>query len=453
MIPPLFEHQHETVNFLYANPRAYVASSPGVGKTRSVIEHISQLKTRREPHRALVFCPKSILSASWAADIRKFSNLTFAIADASHRKQVANTTADFVLINHDGVSSLDLKTIETNNFAVLVVDEATAVKSPSTRRSKAMLKLSEFFPRRILMSGTPNPNSALDLWMQYRILGDDSPLGSSYYRFRNIVCEPVANGQFTKWADKPGSAEAVADMVRPLTIRHQFQDVLSLPPNYQYSLPVVLAPTLRKEYDAFVRHTELEHAEGIITAKNAGAKLSKLMQIASGAVYLDGKAVNLDSHRANLVLDLIEAREQCIVAYNWRHQAEALSALFAANNIPFGLINGDASLSQRTEIVERFQAGKLRVILAHPATASHGLTLTAGTTTIWASPTWNSEHFIQFNARIFRAGQTRKTETIVLLAEDTVDTFVYDKLSNKLSAIEVLLSILKTTPYSEKPDE
>jgi SNF2 family DNA or RNA helicase len=449
MMPALFQHQEETVQFLHATPRAFVASSPGVGKTRSVIELVARLKAAGLPHRALVFCPKTIMTASWGNDIRKFSNLTFAIADASHRKQIANKTADFILINHDGVASIDLKTIEANTFEILVIDESTAFKTVSTRRSKAMLKLSEHFPRRILMSGTPSPNGVLDLWHQFRILSEDNPLGSSYYRFRAIVCEPVANGQFTKWQDKPGSAEAVADMVRPLTIRHQFQDVLDIPPNHQYAVNITLPLALRKQYDEFVRHTELEHANGLITAKNAGAKLSKLMQIASGSVYLDDETIDLDNSRARLVLDLIEAREQCVVAFNWRHQSEALSALLTANNIPFGLINGDATGAQRTEIVEQFQAGKLRVILAHPATASHGLTLTAGTTTIWVSPTWNSEHFIQFNHRIFRAGQTRKTETIVLLAEDTVDTFVYEKLTNKLSAVEILLAILNTQPEKQ----
>jgi SNF2 family DNA or RNA helicase len=449
MMPALFQHQEETVQFLRDTPQAFVASSPGVGKTRSVIELVARLKAAGLPHRTLVFCPKTILTASWGNDIRKFSNLTFAIADAAHRKQIVNKTADFVLINHDGVSGTQPENIKGNNFAILVVDEATAFKNPSTRRSKAMLKISEYFPRRILMSGTPSPNGVLDLWNQFRILSEDSPLGNSYYRFRAIVCEPVANGQFTKWQDKPGSAEAVADMVRPMTIRHQFQDVLDIPPNHQYAINVPLPAALRGQYDAFVRHTELEHADGLITAKNAGAKLSKLMQIASGAVYLDGETVDLDNSRARLVLDLIEAREQCIVAYNWRHQAEALSTLLTANDIPFGIINGDATGTQRAEIVEQFQAGKLRVILAHPATASHGLTLTAGTTTIWVSPTWNSEHFIQFNHRIFRAGQTRKTETIVLLAENTVDEFVYEKLANKLSAVEILLAILNTQPEKQ----
>jgi len=307
-----------------------------------------------------------------------------------------------------------------------------------------MAKIAGLFPRRILMSGTPNPNGITDLWHQYKILDGGDLLGSSYYRFRNLVCEPKAGGPFTKWADKPGSAEAVADMVSPITIRHNFADVLDIPENFSYVMPVELSKPLRLQYDRFVRHTMLEADNQLITAQNAGAKLNKLLQIASGAAYTDDGAVQLDNSRAMLIRDLIEARDQCLVAYQWNHQLEAISKALSDVGISFGVINGGATPNQRSEAVAEFQAGRLQVILAHPAAASHGLTLTAGTTTIWASPTWNAEHFTQFNHRIFRAGQTQRTETIQIIAANTADEQVAERMTSKLTAVEILLAILNS---------
>lgn len=440
--PPPYAHQEQTIQMLLETPRVFDASDPGTGKTRSVIEFVARLKAQGHPHQCWVFCPKSILQVGWANDIRKFSNLTYAIADAKHRANLTNTTADFILINHDGVKAVKDLT-PSPNIAILVIDESTAYKNPSAQRSKAMLKLAENFPRRILMSGTPNPHGVMDLWHQYRILDDGNLLGPSYYRFRNIVCEPTP-GPFPRWIDKPGSAEAVADLISPITIRHEFQKVLDIPPNHNYSLYIDLPKNLRNNYRRFEKELLLELEGNKITAKNAAAKLGKLLQIASGRAYTaDKEVVNLDSSRTELVADLIEARQQCVVAYNWKHQALALTQELNSRGIKTGLINGETPQRARAHYVNEFQQEKLQVIIAHPATAAHGITLTKGTTTIWTSPTPNVEHYKQFNHRIFRAGQTRKTETINILANDTVDTHVFDNMMGKVNALETLLTILQ----------
>ncbi len=110
MIPPLYAHQEETVNFLHDTPRAFIASSPGVGKTRSVLEYVQQNKQAGTPHKTLVLAPKTILFSSWGNDIRKYTGLTYAIADASHRHYISKMhQADLILVNHDGVKAIDPK--------------------------------------------------------------------------------------------------------------------------------------------------------------------------------------------------------------------------------------------------------------------------------------------------------------------------------------------------------
>ena len=120
------------------------------------------------------------------------------------------------------------------------------------------------------------------------------------------------------------------------------------------------------------------------------------------------------------------------------------SSSWQKNADKYAIIDGSTPAEKRSDIVDKFQAGQIKVIFAHPQSTSHGLTLTRATTIIWASPTYNAEHYQQFNRRIYRAGQTKKTEVIQIAARDTWETDVYDKLSTKVSRMEDLLSVLST---------
>ena len=188
----------------------------------------------------------------------------------------------------------------------------------------------------------------------------------------------------------------------------------------------------------------------LLTAVHASSVHQKLMQIASGAVYTsfgyDGDEnphVVLDDGRYELVMDLIEERASCLVAFNWRHQRAGLEKAATKRKIKYGVIDGTVPSKKRTEIVEAFQRGDIRVIFAHPQSAGHGLTLTKGTTTIWTSPTYNAEHYKQFNHRIYRSGQTERTETIHITARNTIDEQVYSKLGKKLSSMQLLLDLIQ----------
>ena len=181
----------------------------------------------------------------------------------------------------------------------------------------------------------------------------------------------------------------------------------------------------------------------LLQAKQASTVHQKLMQIASGAVYTKGnKYEAVDSGRYELVMDLVEARDQCLVAFNWTHQRDELVKEAERRKLTYGIIDGNTNDRERIRVVKEFQAGLIKVIFAHPHSAGHGLTLTAGTTCIWASPTYNTEHFIQFNARINRSGQEKQTETILLAARNTIDEKVYDTLDSKLSSMQILLDLL-----------
>jgi len=438
---PLFKHQEETIDFLALNENAFISSDPGTGKTRTILEHI---KTTKDKGRALIFAPKSILQPSWAEDIKKFTpELTYAIASASSRKDAFNLDTNIVLINHDAARWLVDNIHLLFGFHTLCIDESTAFKHYTSLRSKSMAIIAACIPNRIGMSGTPNPNGILDLWNQVRLIDGGKRLGKSYWAFRASTHTPISKGPFTEWVEKDGIQDAVYGLIADINIRYELESCIDMPENVTTEISFELSPKHLKLYNKLKADAMLELAGGDVTAINAASLATKLMQAASGTVYgTNHEPVQLATERYELILDLIEQRDQCLVAFQWRHQRDQLVTLAEKRGVTYAIIDGTIDIDKRNHVVESFQKGKTKVIFAHPASAAHGLTLTKGTTTIWASPTYNAEHFTQFNRRIYRAGQTKRTETILITAKDTIDEKAYARLTHKCDSMQSLLELL-----------
>jgi SNF2 family DNA or RNA helicase len=449
-VPPYYEHQEKTLGLLREENRVLDLSDPGTGKTRPAIgAYVDRASTSGK--RCLVLATKSILQSAWGGDIDKFfPGVKYRVAYASNREKALNSDADIIITNHDAVRWLirNVKPAYWKDFDTLIVDESTAFKNHNSQRSKALYKIARAFDYREALTGTPNPKSILDVWHQAKIIDDGDRLGTSYWKFRSAVCEPIQVGpdpSMVEWRDKEGAEYAVFDLLEDISIRHKFEECNDIPPNKITEYTVELSPKLRTQYNDMVTMAAAMLENGkLLTAVNAASVHQKLLQIASGAVYDEqGNYHILDDARANLVLDLIEEREQCVVAFNWRHQRAGLEAEAKKRGISYAVIDGTVNDRRRMEAVEQFQDGQLRAIFAHPQSAGHGLTLTAGTTTIWTSPTYNAEHYKQFNHRIYRAGQKRKTETIHIRARDTLDEKVFAKLNSKLTSMQLLLDLLE----------
>jgi SNF2 family DNA or RNA helicase len=250
-----------------------------------------------------------------------------------------------------------------------------------------------------------------------------------------------------KWTDRDNAEAAVSALLHDIVIRHRFEDCVDIPENYKYSVPFQLSAThfaaykeLEAESILFARDTK-----SAVTAINGAVLYTKLLQLSSGAVYNDnGNYTLVNTARYELVLDLVEAREHSIVFFNWTHQRDELIKLAEKRGITFSLIDGTVTRKgEREEIVDNFQAGKYQVLFAHPQSAGHGLTLVKGTATIWASPTYNLEHYQQGLKRVHRIGQTERTETIMVVAPGTVEEVVYASLQAKNLKMSNLLGYLQ----------
>ena len=266
-------------------------------------------------------------------------------------------------------------------------------------------------------------------------LDNGQRLGRVFSHFRRETCYPVQVGpdpRMVKWHEREHAASAIASLIQDITVRHVFEECIDIPPNTETIVQYYAPPGQLKAYEQMRKHKVAELENQIVTAVNAAVVMGKLLQIASGALYdSNGNVAKVDSGRYEMICDLIESRKQCVVFFQWKHQRDELVKQFEKAGITFTVLDGETPAKDRAENVRLFQAGFYRVMLAHPQSAAHGLTLTRATTTIWASPSHNVEHVLQGNRRTYRAGQTQKTETIYILAAGTIEAEVHRKMSEK----------------------
>jgi len=438
MLKP-FEHQSVTTDHILKHPRCLITSDPGTGKTRSVLDALLNRGSR-----TLVLAPLSILEASWADDIAKFTpQITYAVAYAKNREQAFSGGEQIVITNHDAVKWLLKNKKVLAGFDTLVIDEFTAFKNKDSQRSKALKSLTDQFDYRIAMSGTPNSNTILDIWHPMLLVDDGERLGHRFFSFRGSVCTSRFNGFANEWVDKDDAELSVAAAISDINIRYQLEECITMPEQTVSTLQVQLPPKIMKQYKQLSEDNVLYTGTATINAVHAGAKVKKLLQLCTGAIYDEhGVVQSVHPERYELVMQLVSERKHSLVAFNWKHEKKHLTAMADAMGIKYGVIDGDTPAHHRKDVVDRMQAGQLQVVFCHPQSAGHGLTMTKATAVIWASPTYNAEHYQQFNRRIYRAGQTQRTEIIQIAARDTWEPDVYEKLAGKLKRMDELLDIL-----------
>lgn len=436
------KHQTASLKFMAPKKAVFDMSDPGTGKTYVEIKDFVR-QHKKDKKALLVICPKSLMKAAWANDIKKFApTLRVSLAWASCRHEALAVDADVYILNVDGVKDL-LKYPKGfwKKFGRIVVDESTAFKHHTSGRSEALSKVVKHFEWRRMMSGTPTSNGICDLWHQVYLLDDGKRLGKSFFAFRAACCAPEQVGPSTahmKWTDRDGIELQIGALISDIVIRHKFEECVDIPPMHIYSMPTYLNPKHRKQYDKLEKDSILILEDAAITAVNKAVLLNKLMQCVSGAIYNnDGGYTLIDSDRYELVMDLVEERDHSIVFYTWEHQLNEMLKLAKSRKISHVIWNPD-----RPVIETEFQDGKYQVLFAHPQSAAHGLTLTKAATNIWPSPTHNLEHFRQGLKRVHRIGQKQKTETIVVVAENSRDESAWAALQYKGKNMDALLGEL-----------
>jgi SNF2 family DNA or RNA helicase len=434
-------HQKDTASFLTVSKRSFCFNEQGTGKTAAAIWASDYLLSQGKVNRVLIVCPLSIMQSAWQADLFKFAThrkVGVAHGVREKRKQVLQEDYDYVIINYDGIEIV-LKDIAAGKFDLIIIDEANAYKNVSTKRWKAMKSLIGDNTWLWMMTGTPAAQSPLDAYGLAKLcVPENTPRHLGQYR--DSVMQQVTR---FKWVPKPQASNIVHNMLQP-AIRYTKEECLDLPEVVYVEREAPLSPQQLKYYKYLKDKWAMSTGGEDITAVNAAAQLTKLLQISCGAVYSDsGSVVEFDvSNRLSVIEEVInEASHKVLVFVPFKHAIDLLHSHLRHVGISCEVISGDVPVNRRTEIFRKFQeSSDPQVLIIQPQSAAHGVTLTAANVIIWYSPVTSIETYLQANARINRKGQVNKM-TIVHIQGSSVERKLYNMLSQKLDVHNKLIDL------------
>lgn len=442
-----FQSQQDTAAMLVRERRAYCLSEMGTGKTRSGLYGFDWLRRSGLARRMLVVAPLSTLLPVWETEVfLRFPGLRVSVlhGTAQRRLQRLQEDADIYVINHDGVGVV-LKElaarVTAGDIEVVLIDELSAFRSRSNRW-RALSTLVARSKWAWGFTGSPMPKSPMDVYWQARLLTPHTvPPTQAAWEARTMLVFP----NFVK-KPKPGAREEAWKVLQP-AIRFTRDEVVELPETSYVDRDVALSPTQSHVYAALERHFVAQIQNGQITAVNEAVARNKLLQVACGWVYADGRVATSLGATARMdalveLFEQIDDNRKMIVYVPFIHAAQGVHAELLRRGIQAELVYGDTSKTERDRIFMDFQHNPVgaRILVAHPKTMSHGLTLTAANTIAWWSPVDCLETYAQANARITRPGQTAKT-LVAHIRSTKLEGQVYQRLARKEALQGALLDM------------
>lgn len=445
-------YQAFTTNYIETHPQAAIILGMGMGKTIITLTAINNLiYDRFTVHKALIVAPLRVARDTWPQEINKWDHLTnlrtaVMVGDKHAREQALNTDADIYITNRESIPWLVDHVGHDWPFDMVVIDELSSFKSHQAKRFKALRKMRPHINRIIGLTGTPAPNSLMDLWAQFALIDGGDRLGKFITRYRNQYFLPdKRNGaQIYTYKPRPGAEQEIYDAISDITVSMRTTDYLDLPEVTYTNHPVTLSSPERAAYDRFKKDMVIQLGDDTIDAANAAALSGKLQQLASGAIYIDDEhnTTTVHARKLDALEDLIEQANGAtvLVAYWFKHEASRILDRFP-----------QARALATSQDFADWNKGKIPVGLIHPASAGHGLNLqTGGHILVWMTTPWSLELYEQTNARLHRQGQTEPVSIIHLVATDTIDTRVGAALSGKTVTQDALVDAVAAELNKEK---
>jgi len=440
------DYQRRAIDKIMTTPAVGLFLEMGLGKTAVSLTAAARLIYEEfAVSRVLVIAPLKVAEDTWSREGAKWDHLqglriAKILGTAKQRKAAADSEADIYVVNRENVVWLSkLYPASHWRWDMVIIDELSSFKSSAAERFKALRRVRPFMRRVVGLTGTPNPNGYMDLWAEIFLLDQGERLERTIGRYRQLYFKPgKGNGYVTyEWLLLPEAEKTIQSKISDITVSMRAEDYLELPEQVENEVKVALSATARATYKQMEREHLLELAGVEITAANAAAVMGKLLQIAGGAVYNDeGGFTVFHDEKITALKDIIDtAGGPVLVFYGFRHErARLLEAL--------------ASLKPRELKTEKdisdWNAGKVPVLLAHPASIGYGLNLQAGGHVIvWYSLPWSLELYQQANARLHRQGQREVVIVNHLIAVGTVDEQVIKSLRSKNTGQAALMAALK----------
>lgn len=441
------KYQKGAVKFVLTRAAAALFLDPGLGKTSIFLAVVKVLKKENMLGKVLVIAPLRVCYLVWPKELAKwkdFEGLTIQILHGKDKERNLYKEADIYLINPEGLVWLVKHDLKKLGFKLLGIDESSKFKAPNTQRFKLLKSILPIFNRRIIMTGSPSPNSMMDLFSQIFILDGGASLGRFITHYRNTFFYPTGFGGY-EWKLHEGAEKKIQERIKPLVLRLEAKDYLELPELIENNIYVELPKEAKVAYKQMEDELFTALQKGDVVALNAAAASMKCRQMANGGVYGDERVVHhIHMEKAEAVKELIDELQgtPALVAYDFDHDLDRLRKVLG-KDVPY--IGGGVSPKRGAAIESEWNAGKIPVLLGHPGSIAHGLNLqNAGNHVIWHSLTWNFEWYDQFIKRILRQGSKhKKVFNHHIIAENTVDIAIITALKFKDNSQRSLLEGLK----------
>ena len=438
-------YQKRAVSFILENEAAGLFLEMGLGKTVITLTAIEELMCDRfEVSRVLVIAPLRVAEDTWSRESEKWDHLKHLriakiLGSAADRIRALKKSADIYVINRENVVWL-VEYLEENRirwpFDMVVIDELSSFKNNQAKRFKALKKMRPMMDRIVGLTGTPAANSLIDLWAEMYLLDRGERLGRTLTAYRGNWFRPgYSNGPIVyKWEPRRGALEDITKRIADITVSMNAEDYLTLPDKIETTISVQLDEKAMGAYREMERESLMELEGEEIVALDAAAVMSKLLQVANGFIYdQTHRAISVHEAKLDALAEIIEAANSpVLVFYNFQADKDAILARLH-----------DARTLENDATIEDWNRGRIRLLLAHPASAGYGLNLQdGGHIMAWYGLPWSLEQYLQAVARLQRQGQKYPVMVYHIIAKGTVDEQVVRSLSAKDVTQSALIGIL-----------
>ena len=444
-------YQNRLKDFIIDHRYAFLTVDMGLGKTVTTLTAIRELlEDYLEAERVLVIAPKSVAENTWTSECAKWDHLahlrvSVVMGTEKQRIKALDAPADIYVINRDNVVWLTEHYGAQWPFDTVIIDESSSFKNPQSRRFKALRRVRPLIRRVILLTGTPSPNGHMDLWAQMWLIDMGQRLGRNISTYRSTYFKPGRSNGHTvyNWILNPGASAIISEKMSDVTVSLKAEDWIEVPDLIETDVRINLSPKELEMYKVFERDQIMSIGSADIVAVTAAALATKLLQFTGGAMYAEdatGKTeyVRVSQAKLQALEDIIEAADgdPVLVFYQYRHELERLQEYFKALQ--------PVTFSGEPDILQKWNEGKIGLLLCQPASVQYGLNMqSGGHIIVWYTPTWNLEQYQQANARLHRQGQERPVLCYRLICAGTIDERVVGALQGKDSAQERLLQLIR----------
>ncbi len=384
---------------------------------------------------------------TWSTEVDKWDHISHLkiskiLGTPKQRKEAIEKDADIYVTNRENVVWLVDNYFKQWKWDTCIIDELSSFKSSKAKRFRALKKVRPYFKRIVGLTGTPAPNSLIDLWPQIYLLDGGKRLGRTITSYRQQYFNPGKRNQYIvyNWELKDGAEEQIHKKISDICISMMAKDYLDIPERIDNVININLPENVINKYRQLEKDLVLELGEDDITAANAAVLTNKLLQISNGAIYSEDKSV-LEIHEEKLkaLLDIIEAAngKPVLIFYSFKHDFDRIVNFLESKKL-------NAIGLEDSNDIKKWNNGEIPILLVHPASAGHGLNLQyGGNIIVWFGLTWSLELYQQANARLHRQGQKETVVINHLVSKDTVDEDVIKALGSKEVNQNVLLEAVK----------